>query len=136
MRTPITKIALLPVFVFAFFVAYTHSLPIAQSILPAGSAVGIEWFIAAVVLEGLALAAVWGLIFAFPLAWLYQRHAVLAAAFCVAPILVVVGQHFGRPASLQAHATLLSFVLPLAVIVPTAARFAYQSLLRPRKGSV
>lgn len=133
MRTSIAKIALLPVIVFAFFVAYTHSLPFAQSMLPVASVVGVGWFIAAAVLEAIVLAVVWGLIFALPLAWLYQRYAVLAAALCVVPILLVVGQFFSRSASLHAHVTVVAFFLSLAVIVPATAQAAYRLLLRGNK---
>jgi len=132
MRTPIAKVALLPVFVFAFFVAYTSSLPFAQSVLPDARDIGLRWFIAAVVLGAIALALVWGLIFALPLAWVYQRHTVLAAALCVVPILLVVGQHFGRSASLQGHVPVLAFFISLAVIVPATAHFIYRSLFLPQ----
>lgn len=132
MRTIGLRLAALPVLVFAFFVAYTHSLPFAESLLPAASEVGVGLFIAAVGVSAVTLAGVWGLVFALPLAWLYRRHAVVVAIVCVTPLLIVMGaRYLDRPyASLPAQLPTLFFLVSLAVIVPAAAYIIHRTLQR------
>jgi hypothetical protein len=122
----------LPVLAFAFFVAYTHSLPFAESLLPAASEVGVGLFIAAVGASAVTLAVVWGLVFALPLSWLYRRHARVAAIVCVTPLLLVIcARYLERPyASLLAQLPTLFFLVSLAVIVPVVAYIVHRTLQR------
>jgi len=134
MRMTIVRVLLLPVFVLAFFVAWTHSLPLAQAMLPLASDVGRAWFIASTVLEAIVLAAVWGLVFALPLAWLYRRFSFAAAALCVLPLLLVVGDNFKPSLSLGANVPVAAFMLSLIVIVPLLTHVAYRRLPSRPKG--
>lgn len=132
------KLAALPALAYAFFVAYTHSLPLAQSLLPAASDVGVTVFIVTIGLCAVALALVWALVFALPLALLYRRHAVLAAALCVIPLLAVVGaRYFDRPfASPMAQLPTLFFVVTLIVIVPGVTHLLYRAIVVREQGVV
>jgi hypothetical protein len=138
MRAVGPRLVALPVFAFAFFVAYTHSLPFAESLLPAASEVGVGLFIAAIGVTTVTLALVWGLVFALPLVWLYRRHAVAVAIVCVAPLLIVIcARYLDRPyASLVAQLPTLFFLVSLAVIVPALAYIIHRVLQRQDEHSI
>lgn len=137
MRSIALKLVALPVFAFAFFVAYTHSLPFAESLLPAASEVGAGLFIAAIGVMTVTLALAWGLVFGLPIVWLYRRHAVVVAVVCIAPILVVISvRYFDRPyASLLSQLPTLFFLVSLAVIVPALWYSLHRTLQRTEKQS-
>jgi hypothetical protein len=126
------RLAALPVFAFAFFVAYTHSWPFAESLLPAASEVGVGWFIAAIGVITVTLALAWGLVFGLPIVWLYRRHAVVVAVVCVAPLLIIISaRYLDRPyTSLLAQLPTLFFLVSLAVIVPALSYILHRTLQR------
>jgi hypothetical protein len=126
------RLVALPVLAFAFFVAYTHSLPFAESLLPAANEVGVGLFIAAIGIITITLALAWGLVFALPIVWLYRRHAVVVTVVCIAPLLIVIcARYLDRPStSLLAQLPTLFFLVSLAVIVPALAYFLYRILQR------
>ncbi|MFO1304962.1 MAG: hypothetical protein U1F54_14605 [Burkholderiales bacterium] len=126
------RIAAVPVLAFAFFVAYSHSLPFALALLPTATHVGLGWFIAAAAAITAGLALFWGIVFAFPFAWLYERRAALVAVLCVAPILVVVWTlNIDRqPIALKGWSAAALFFVTLIVTIPTVAHLAYRRLNR------
>lgn len=132
------RLIALPMLAFAFFVAYTHSLPVAQSLLPAASEVGVGLFIAAFGAQAAVLATLWAVVFAFPLSWLYRRHSAAAALICVAPILIATWLRSpGRPPeSLLGWLPPAFFFLTLVIIVPTIAHIANRLLRRDARLSV
>lgn len=126
------KLLALPFLAFALFAAYSHSLPLGQSMLPAVSSVGVGLFIAAVGVLAAGMATLWAIVFALPFAWLYRRRAAAAALVCVAPLLIVTGARaFERPpASLLAWLPTVFFFATLLLIVPAAAHLAHRAIDR------
>jgi hypothetical protein len=128
MVATVLRLIALPVLAFAFFIAYTHSLPIAQSLLPTASDVGVGPFIAAIGVLAAGLATLWAVIFALPFSWLYRRRSAPAALVCIAPILIVIwARSAGRPpTSLLSWLPAVFFFLTLMIIVPTVAHITYR----------
>lgn len=138
MVATVLRLVALPVLAFAFFIAYTHSLPIAQSLLPAASDVGVGTFIVAVCALTAALAALWAIVFALPFSWLYRRRAAAAALVCVAPILIVTWvKGLGPPPTSPLAWLPAAFLcLTLLIIVPLVAHITFRVLNRNAGKSV
>jgi len=116
----VLRFAVAPLFAVAFFVAFSHTLPVAQSLLPAREDVGLPVFVGSVALQAAILNFLCGAVFGAALARVYGRYAAVAAIVCVAPVALLLalrGVEQTRD-SLLTQATIVIWIVSLTLIVP------------------
>lgn len=121
---------------FAFFIAYTYSLPFFHSSSPSGDWLRMLWIVGTLSLQFLALASVLGAVFALPLALLWGRFAYLAALVCVAPSVITMVTVWIQPGKFSLILIVGFSVVSLIVLVPFFAQVAHRWLERRGARSV
>ncbi|CAM8638501.1 hypothetical protein MCEMSEM18_03331 [Comamonadaceae bacterium] len=121
---------------FAFFIAYTYSLPFFHSSSPSGDWMPLVWIVGTQSLQYLVLASALGAVFALPLALLWGRFAYLAALVCVAPSVVTMVTVWIQPGKFSLILIVGFSVVLLIVLVPFFAQVAHRWLERRAARSV
>ena len=125
------KLVALLVLAYAFFIAYTYSLPFVQAVGLQGGGLALVWVVVVAAAQSMVLACAWGVVFAFPFALLWGRFAYLAALAGVAPLIVTMFVlSFHHEGKLILLSLILFSIACLLAIVPISAQVAHRWLER------